>query len=190
MLSWLGNPHILLGFGVQPDSLARLDQWYRLISYQFVHANFFHLVSNMVALWLFSNPELNLTWSRYLMVFVCAGLVGALCFALLPLGGVLLVGASASVAGLMGASLVLNPGTSVSFIIIRLPIWVIILVWAATQVVALEDLLESGASNSVAYQAHLGGLVTGIVFALWFKYQQRRADADKPAGFSPENWNQ
>jgi membrane associated rhomboid family serine protease len=150
------------------DALA-VPEGYTLITYMFLHADFFHLVSNMLFLWVFGdNVEDALGHVRYLAFYVTCGVVAGLVHAhMLPTSKLPLVGASGAVAGVIGAYLMLHPRVMVwvlafRFIPLKISAAWVLGVWVGTQVAMV--LIKQ--SDQVAWWAHIGGVVSGALLVL------------------------
>jgi membrane associated rhomboid family serine protease len=147
------------------DGMAALS----LLTYQFLHEGWDHLVINMVSLLAFgAGVERPLGPIRFLILYFLAGVAGALVEALVTPSGAndLLIGASASISGLFGALVVIwgihRRG--------RRPLGLVrlILVWSV--LMAVTGILGVGANGSpVAWVAHIGGFVAGIGLAVVFR---------------------
>jgi len=146
----------------------------RLITSQFIHAGWLHILGNMLFLWVFGdNVEDALGHLRYLLFYLLCGVIAALTqvfFDRNALGP--LVGASGAIAGVLGSYLVLYPGARVSVIIpiVIIPffanvaaVWVM-LIWFLTQIISLAPTANAtGGTGGVAYAAHIGGFIAGFV---------------------------
>jgi membrane associated rhomboid family serine protease/Zn-finger nucleic acid-binding protein len=156
------------------DSVSILDgqQWWSLLSYQFLHGGLLHLAGNMYFLWIIGdNLEDALGPWKFLAVYLLCGVAAAvvemlMCY--LVDRDLLMVGASGAVAGLFGMYLLWFRHASLTFMFVvwqkKLnPAWYFA-IWAALNIFGLlsEDL-------SVAYWAHLGGLATGLVVGVLLK---------------------
>jgi membrane associated rhomboid family serine protease len=143
-----------------------------LITYQFMHGDIFHLLSNMIFLWVFGdNVEDALGHVKYLVFYLLCGVAGGLAHsAMLPSSPLPLIGASGAVAGVIGAYLLLHPRVLVwvlAFRIIPLNIraaWVLG-IWVATQIV----MVLISPVDQVAWWAHIGGMVAGAVLVLFMR---------------------
>lgn len=155
---------------IYPQPLPWLPEWATLVTYAFLHADWLHLLSNMLFLWVFGdNIEDALGHVRFALFYLACAVGAALVFLLFNFdGNGPLVGASGAVAGVMGAYVLLYPHARVfvlARIIIPIPLpvpafWMLGF-WLAMQVFYL--LIEPDAA--VAWWAHLGGFVIGIVLA-------------------------
>jgi membrane associated rhomboid family serine protease len=141
-----------------------LPEGVTLLTYTFFHADFLHLASNMLFLWVFGdNIEDAVGHLGFLVFYLACGAVAGLVHAwMLPNAWVPLIGASGAVAGIIAAYLVLHPHVRVwvlAFRVIPLQItasWVLG-VWAGTQVFMV--LVARG--DHVAWWAHIGGMAAG-----------------------------
>ena len=141
-------------------------------TYMFLHGGFEHLLGNMVFLWLVACMiEMGSSRSFCAATYVLTGLGAAGLFWLLnPQSGIHLVGASGSIAGLMGAFCVLYGRKKVKFFYslgvyfnyFKAPAIIILPIWIAKEIFFLyaDDM------SNVAYEAHLGGLISGVPLGL------------------------
>jgi membrane associated rhomboid family serine protease len=148
------------------------------ITSTFLHGGLFHLVGNMVFLWVFGRRVEDACgpW-RFLAFYLFCGLSGDLLRTLVEYkDDIPGIGASGAIAGLLGAYLLLFPGGRIRalFLIFVVPtfpriraIW-FLLYWVGVQIIPAIEILRSEASYSVAYWAHLGGFFAGafIIFFL------------------------
>lgn len=158
-----------------PQPLPWLPGWATFGTYAFLHADWLHLLTNMLFLWIFGdNIEDAMGHARFLIFyFACSVLAALTYFAFNFDGNGPLVGASGAVAGVMGAYILLFPHARVivlaRLIIIPIPLpvpaFLMLGFWIATQVFAVLV----GSEEPVAWWAHLGGFVAGIVLAVLLK---------------------
>jgi membrane associated rhomboid family serine protease len=139
-----------------------------LITYQFLHANFWHVFGNMIFLFVFGDDieELIGHW-RFLLLYLASGVGGGLAFVLSAHGAETeLIGASGAVAGVIAAYLMYRPCERVTVLLglipLRLKAFWVIGGWGIWQVMEAA----SRAQDGVAYWAHVGGLATGAVLFL------------------------
>jgi membrane associated rhomboid family serine protease len=148
-----------------------LDSPWAIITALFVHASFWHLFANMITLYFFGSFLHKLIGgNRFLLVYFIGGIVGNILFLLVvlytPLApyGSTAVGASGAVFALAGVLVVLMPRLRVLlYFIIPLPLWVVVLVF-----MVIWSFLPG-----IAWQAHLGGLVSGLVAGYIFRRRIR-----------------
>jgi membrane associated rhomboid family serine protease len=128
----------------------------------FLHGSLFHLLGNMLYLWIFGNNiEDFLGPFRFVLFYLVAGLGAGLAHILLhPNSKVPVIGASGAIAGVLGAYLVLYPTarvlTLVFIWIIPVPAAFLLMIWFFGQV------MNVGLGGGVAWFAHIGGFIIGI----------------------------
>ena len=153
------------------DSIA-VPEGYTLISYMFLHGDIFHLLSNMLFLWVFGdNIEDAMGHIKFLVFYLACGVAGGLAHSLmLPTSQLPLIGASGAVAGVISAYLILHPRVLVWVLAFRIiplkiqAIWVLG-IWVATQFAMV--LMKQ--ADQVAWWAHIGGLVAGAILILFMR---------------------
>jgi membrane associated rhomboid family serine protease len=151
--------------------------WQALFSSMFLHGSWMHLVGNMWFLWIFgNNVEDSMGHLRFLLFYILTGLVAALSQVLMdPSSAIPMVGASGAISAIMGAYLGLYPRARVYtlFIIvifvrvIPLPAWVMLGYWIVIQLAS--SALTPAGGGGVAYAAHIGGFVAGLVLIFLFR---------------------
>jgi membrane associated rhomboid family serine protease len=147
--------------------------WLTLLSSMFMHGGWLHLLGNMLFLWIFGdNVEHRIGHVPYLVFYLVAGVVASLAQILVDVDSVIpTLGASGAIAGVLGAYLVLFPANRVLVLLLRFPIWVPAIVaigmWAALQVIGGFGATTEG--GGVAYMAHIGGFVAGLVGGALFR---------------------
>jgi membrane associated rhomboid family serine protease len=164
--------------------------WLTPLTSMFLHGGWMHVIGNMWFLWIFGNNiEDSMGPRRFLAFYLLCGLIAAAAhIASQPSSAIPTVGASGAVSGIMGAYLVLYPRARVNllfififfFRIIPVPAWVALLWWFGWQVfAALPALQSSDMSGGVAFAAHVGGFVAGVVLIRVFadpeRLERRRA---------------
>ena len=153
-----------------------------VFSAMFLHASLFHIFSNLWMLWIFGdNVEDRMGHGRYLLFYLLCGVAAALAqFWANPLARAPMIGASGAISGVLGAYFLLYPRARILtfipvfilFYLVEIPAYFFIGFWfvmqflqgAAQQVVA-GRLVEGG----VAWWAHVGGFVAGVVLLYFFK---------------------
>ena len=137
-----------------------------LITYQFLHADFFHIGSNMLFLWVFGdNVEDTMGPWRYLAFYFACGIAGGLAqTAADPRSLVPLIGASGAISGVVAAYLMVRPCAKVG-VFIFVYVWRISAYWVLGSFVATQllHLGRTDASDNVAYWCHIGRLLAGAV---------------------------
>ena len=164
----------------QPQ-LVGLQVW-RLITFQFLHADFGHILFNMLGIYFFGTAvERTMGTKRFIYFYLTCGGIGGLVFVISSMLGYYeggyLVGASGGVLGLMAAMAVFYPKAKVYlYFLFPIPIRVLILV---ITIIYTFNILRGG-DNAGGDLCHLGGMATGFVWllgrghfnSLWLKQQQ------------------
>ncbi len=165
-------------YAVIPRQLTRFPdvEWVTLFTSQFLHGGWWHLGSNMLYLWVFGNNiEDRMGHFKYLIFYLSCGALAALCQWVIDINGnIPSLGASGAIAGILGAYLIRFPQTQVVTLVflfffvttIRLPALVLIGLFVVNNVVSGLASLQAGANmggGGVAYWAHIGGFVFGII---------------------------
>ena len=160
-----------------------------IFSSMFLHGGWAHIFSNMLALYIFGdNVEDRLGSVRYLLFYLMTGIAAALTHIYLNQNsGIPTIGASGAISGVMAGYLVLYPTAKVITVfpilffpyIIELPAIIYTGVWFITQFFSgvLSIVSNTQAFGGIAYWAHIGGFISGIVFLpilLTKKYKRRR----------------
>jgi membrane associated rhomboid family serine protease len=157
-----------------PARLSAGEASYTLITSMFLHGGFMHIVGNMLFLFIFGdNIEDTLGHWRFLGFYLAAGILAGLAqWVTEPASMVPMVGASGAIAGVMGAYLLLFPKAKVDilifllvfFRILPIPAWIMLGLWFAMQF--LGGIGSEAGTGGVAYWAHAGGFVAGVLLAI------------------------
>lgn len=172
---WLGGMVDLWDqLALYPVAVAHGQYLWGLLTHMFVHAGLLHLGGNMLFLWIFGdNLEDQMGHLGFLLFYLGCGLVAAAAQVLAePSLGVPMVGASGAIAGVMGGYLLMFPRAKVDVVAIiiifikmfTIPAWVMLAVWFGVQLVSGYAMI--GGESGVAYWAHAGGFVAGVVLAI------------------------
>jgi membrane associated rhomboid family serine protease len=167
-------------FAFVPASLtadpAAAAVWAAIAASMFLHAGWLHVVFNMLYLWVFGvaiEDRLGHLW--FLAFYLVCGIAAALAqWAIAPASAIPVVGASGAVAGLLGAYLVLFPRTDVTvvvplfivFEVATVPAWIVVGLFFAVQVAEALITLGQPAAGGVAFFAHVGGFLAGLLMAV------------------------
>ncbi len=152
----------------------------------FIHGGWLHLIGNMLFLFVFGRSiEDRFGHGNFLLLYFLSGFGAALAEIIFNMGSrVPTIGASGAIAGVLGAYLVSYPTARITTLIplfiifwtIRLPAILILVYWFAIQFIAGYQMLaiESATKGGVAWWAHVGGFLLGMVLALAMPKRQRR----------------
>ena len=144
-----------------------------LLTANFLHGSWWHLIGNMLFLRVFGdNIEDAMGHGRFFAFYLICGIGAILAHAIAqPDSTMPVVGASGAVSGVMGAYLLLHPRSSIltliGWLILPLPAFLLLIVWMGFQV--FSALGESGAGAAVAWWAHIGGFLLGMALTPFFK---------------------
>jgi membrane associated rhomboid family serine protease len=177
----------LLVPGLQPTPIS---VYLTLLLSMFMHGGIAHIAGNMLFLWIFGdNVEDRMGHLRYLIFYLVCGVLASLAhvlttamFATDP-SSLLIpsLGASGAISGVLGGYIVLFPHRRVTAIVFRfvtdVPAYVAIGIWFVFQIISGTTLLGGGSQlGGVAYAAHIGGFVAGVVLVKVFTIRRRNAD--------------
>jgi membrane associated rhomboid family serine protease len=172
-------------YAVVPRELTTnfAGEWATLITSQFLHGGWWHLISNMIFLWVFGNNiEDRLGHFKYLIFYLACGALAAACQWFIGMNSAIpSLGASGAISGVLGAYIIRFPHARVTTLIflgffvttISVPALVIIGIFFVQNVISGFASLQAAAnmsveSGGVAYWAHIGGFVFGIILAPLF----------------------
>ncbi|MEJ2695227.1 MAG: rhomboid family intramembrane serine protease [Candidatus Sulfobium sp.] len=151
----------------------------------FMHGGLLHISGNMLYLWIFGNNiEDVLGHMRFFLFYLVSGVISAYAYALtVPSSTVPMIGASGAISGILGAYILLFPRARVHTVvflgffvqIIRIPALIVIGFWAIIQVVS-GLLIHAGPNQGgIAWFAHMGGFLAGLLtIKLWLPRRIRR----------------
>jgi membrane associated rhomboid family serine protease len=149
--------------------------YFTLLISMFMHGSVMHLFGNMLFLWIFGdNVEDSLGHARYLVFYTVTGLAASLAhvvatFAFGDNPFIPSLGASGAISGVMGGYLVLHPHRRVRVIMLRMltevPAFVAVGLWFIFQLISAFGVIGQGpqSTGGVAFMAHIGGFVAGVV---------------------------
>lgn len=166
-----------------PDSTF-VNTYFPFLSYMFLHGGFIHLIGNMWYLWIFGdNIEDRLGRVRFVLFYLLCGIGSALVHVYFnSQSGVPCVGASGAIAGVLGAYMVTFPKARVLVLVplfivwefIELPAVVVLGFWFLIQFFSGTASISSAQGGGVAWWAHIGGFVLGVIFIKIFSKSRYR----------------
>ena len=155
-----------------------LPTWTTIFTSMFIHGGVFHFAGNMMFLWVFGdNVEDWLGHYKYLIFYLLVGIAATLSqLAIDPHSLTPLIGASGAISGVMGAYMLLYPFNRINTLIIfyfitvlRLPAVGLLGLWFLWQLIQGVSSLAISSQVSVAFFAHVGGFVAGVILVAAFK---------------------
>jgi membrane associated rhomboid family serine protease len=163
------------------------QQIFSFLSFMFLHGGWLHLIGNMLFLYIFGdNVEDHLGSARYLFFYLLCGLISGLFQLLFNLGSnAATIGASGAIAGVMGAYIILYPHAKILTLIpiffipwfIEIPAFFFLGIWFLIQLLSATS--SSGAMGGVAWWAHVGGFVFGMILLKIFQTIPRAGISDQ-----------
>jgi membrane associated rhomboid family serine protease len=188
VVSWAFIPARLTAFlngNASPQVLVTI------FSAMFLHGGIAHILGNMLFLWIFGdNVEDQFGHLRYLVFYLVCGILATFAqYAIDPTSPIPNLGASGAIAGVLGAYLFMFPRVRVNLFVwplsvllaiftrspyLRLPAWLLLGLWFAMQVLLGVQGLADMSGGGVAFWAHVGGFVAGVVLMPFFRSRRRR----------------
>ena len=175
-------PATVTGSRALPEALAVIPPIFSVFTSMFLHGGWLHLIGNMLYLWIFGNNiEDAMGHVRYLIFYLLCGVAASFSHILSDAQSVIpSIGASGAISGVLGAYLLLYPRARVLVLVplgfftqlMHIPASIVLGIWFLLQ------LLSSAVSNSqgggVAWWAHIGGFVAGMILVALFKKRHVR----------------
>ena len=191
----LGTAPAGAAFPIGPDTACMLDgtggSWHTLLTSMFLHGGWMHLIGNMWFLWIFgNNVEDAMGHVRFVVFYLLCGAAAALLQAAFDTDSVIpMVGASGAIGGVMGAYVMMYPRVHVHLLVVfgfvttvAVPAVFMLGYWFVLQL--LSGTLSRAGQGGVAFWAHVGGFVAGVVLSFVFR------DRAKLAQHPYYGWNQ
>lgn len=171
-------------FTSDPRLTTPFPNFLTLFTSIFMHGGVLHIGSNMLFLWIFGdNIEELMGHFRFLVFYVLAGVIAALTQVIMaPSSTIPMIGASGAIAGVLGAYFLKFPKARVQvlfifFFIIQVfyvPAVVVLGIWFLIQILSGLSSISALEMGGVAWFAHIGGFLTGLIFVN--KFQKKRAE--------------
>lgn len=149
-----------------------------LFTSMFMHAGWLHLGGNMLYLWIFGdNIEDRFGHGKYLLFYLLCGLAASFAQLIFSLGSnIPNLGASGAIAGVLGAYIILFPKGKIRVLqgqsVIQVSALIVIGLWIVIQLFSGIGSITSTGQGGVAYMAHIGGFVAGIILTFLFRGRQ------------------
>lgn len=160
-------------YGAIPQEIIQGQDMYTLLSCMFLHGGWMHLIGNMLFLWVFADNIEAVVGTFNFMIFYIIGGVAATAIHIFfnPYSEVPMVGASGAISAVMGAYLIMFPSSRIKVLILiffttaYVPALFFLGIWIVQQLVAGVGSLNptSAESAGVAWWAHIGGFIFGVV---------------------------
>ncbi len=164
-IATLINSNLIANLGLVP--ILFTERPWTILTAMFVHSGFMHIFGNMITLFFFGRAIYQLVGqNKFLLLYFIGGIAGNLLYVLLGEPLSIAIGASGAVYTIAGALVVIMPRLTVRlYFFIPMPLWVVVLlffvIWSFIP------------GLGIAWQAHLGGLVVGLIAGYFFRRQLR-----------------
>jgi len=169
-------PSVLMNNNQLPADLYVIPAWITIFTSMFMHGGFMHLIGNMLYMWIFAdNIEDNLGAFKFLFFYLLSGVGAAMTQVFMDIQSQIpMVGASGAIGGVLGAYLINHPNAKV-LVLIPFGFFSQIIKIKALYVLGFWFILQFISSGGgVAYAAHIGGFISGIVLILFFNKKAKR----------------
>ena len=169
-------PSVLMGYNQLPLDLYAVPAYLTIFTSMFMHGGFMHLIGNMLYMWIFAyNIEDNLGPSKLLIFYLLAGIGAAMTQVLIDTQSQIpKVGASGAIGGVLGAYLINHPNARV-LVLIPFGFFSQLIKIRALYVLGFWFILQFiSTGGGVAYAAHIGGFVSGMILILFFNKKSRK----------------
>ena len=175
-------PSVLMGYDQLPMDLYAVPAYLTIFTSMFMHGGFMHLIGNMLYMWIFAdNIEDSLGPKKFIIFYLLSGIGAATAQILMDTHSqVPMVGASGAIGGVLGAYLINHPNARVLVLIpfgffsqlIKIKALYVLGFWFVLQFI--NSAMTSSQGVGVAYAAHIGGFVSGVVLILFFNKRVKR----------------
>lgn len=176
------TPGVVFGFAELPRQLELVPPVATIFSSMFLHGSLLHIGSNLLYLWIFGdNVESELGHGGFVFFYLACGVAAAMAQALPdPTSLVPMIGASGAISGVLGAYMVMFPTAPVYVVIppffflrpVALPAVIVLGLWFVLQL--LSSASAPPEAGGVAFRAHIGGFVAGVLLLNLFRRRSPR----------------
>jgi membrane associated rhomboid family serine protease len=183
MLELAGGDAFINRWSLVPANIVAGQDWLTILTAMFMHAGWLHILGNMLFLWVFGPAIEDVMGSgRYLVFYLLGGLAATAAQVLIdPTSTIPNLGASGAIAAVMGAFLITYPRDRIRTILILgwfirvtvIPAIFLVGFWFLMQLVSQVGALASTQGGGVAYMAHIGGFLFGMITARLFEIKAR-----------------
>ena len=192
--------NLICEYATIPNDIVQGKGYYTLITSMFMHGGWMHLFGNMLFIWIFAdNIEATIGSLKFLIFYLLGGIAGSLghlffdgaasglmenCCMICPgtnecetacPGSIPMLGASGAISAVLGAYLVMYPKSKIKiwffFMTFRWPAFIFLGLWFAEQLFSGFGSLGPSTEGGVAWWAHIGGFVFGLICGYLFKGQ-------------------
>jgi len=174
-------PSVLMGHDQLPMDIYAVPAYVTIFSSMFMHGGWMHLIMNMLFMWVFAdNIEDNLGSRNFIIFYILCGIGAAMAHVLMDTHSQIpMIGASGAISGVLGAYIINHPKAR---ILVLIPFFFIFIIkiralyvlgyWFVLQFI--NSYTMSSQEGGVAYAAHIGGFVSGMILILFFNKKAKR----------------
>jgi membrane associated rhomboid family serine protease len=176
----------VLKYGSIPNEILNGQDYFTILTSMFLHGGWMHLIGNMLFLWVFAdNIEATIGYPKFLLFYFLGGVAATLTHAILsPESNIPCVGASGAISAVLGAYIVMFPKSHVKVLFVimlstfSVPAIYFLGIWIVQQLIAGVGSLtvKTMDTTGVAYWAHIGGFVFGVLAGFLFKKKAAKLD--------------
>ena len=192
-------PSVLMGIDQLPDNLNKISPIGTIFTSMFMHGGWMHLIGNMLYLWIFAdNIEDDLGTLNFVLFYFASGVGAAMAQVLTDINSQIpMIGASGAIGGVLGAYLINYPNARVLVLIpfgffsqlIKIKALYVLGFWFLLQFI--NSFLSSSSGGGVAYAAHIGGFISGVILILFFnKKTKKKSVKNNIKKFKKGPWEQ
>tara|TARA_B100001013_G_scaffold224086_1_gene137112 strand:- start:94 stop:786 length:693 start_codon:yes stop_codon:yes gene_type:complete len=174
-------PSVLMGHNQLPMDLYAVPAIVTIFSSMFMHGGFMHIIGNMLYMWIFAdNIEDDLGPTKFIIFYLLSGIGAAMTQVLIDTHSqVPMVGASGAIGGVLGAYLINHPKARV-LVLIPFGFFSQLIKIRALYVLGFWFILQFiSQGGGIAYAAHIGGFVSGMILILFFNKKTKRKKKNK-----------
>ena len=175
-------PSVLMGIDQLPNDLYRISPIGTIFTSMFMHGGWMHLIGNMLYLWIFAdNIEDDLGTLNFVIFYFASGVGAAISQVFVDVNSQIpMIGASGAIGGVLGAYLINYPNARVLVLIpfgffsqlLKIRALYVLGFWFVLQFI--NSFLSSSSGGGVAYAAHIGGFISGIILILFFNRKNKK----------------
>ncbi len=169
-------PSVLMGHNQLPMDLYVVPAFITIFTSMFMHGGFMHLIGNMLYMWIFAdNIEDNLGPKKFIIFYILSGVGAAMTQVFVDTQSQIpMVGASGAIGGVLGAYLINHPNAKV-LVLIPFGFFSQLIKIRALYVLGFWFILQFiSTGGGVAYAAHIGGFVSGMILILFFNKKNNK----------------
>ena len=175
-------PSVLMGIDQLPDNIDKISPIGTIFTSMFMHGGWMHLIGNMLYLWIFAdNIEDDLGTLNFVIFYFTSGVGAAFAQVVVDINSQIpMIGASGAIGGVLGAYMINYPNARVLVLIpfgffsqlLKIRALYVLGFWFVLQFI--NSFLTSSTGGGVAYAAHIGGFVSGVILILFFNRKNKR----------------